>query len=50
MPASMPSRAVRKRPAGIIHAAVTVFTPAHASIVSVPAIVTPCAVNADPTR
>ena len=50
MPASMPSRAVRKSPAGIIHAAVTVLTSAQRSIVSVPATVRPCEENADPAR
>ena len=50
MPASMPSRAVRKSPAGIIHAAVTVLTSAQRSIVSAPATVRPCEENADPAR
>lgn len=50
MPASMPSRAVRKSPAGIIHAAVTVLVSAQRSIVSVPAAVRPCEENAEPAR
>ena len=50
MPASMPSRAVRKSPVGIIHAAVTVLTSAQRSIVSVPAAVRPSEENADPAR
>ena len=48
--ASMPSRAVRKSPAGIIHAVVTVLTSAQRNIVSVPATVRPCEENADPAR
>ena len=50
MPASIPSRAVRKSPAGIIHAAVTVLASAQRSIVRVPAAVRPCEENADPAR
>ena len=50
MPASIPSRAVRKSPAGIIHAAVTVLASAQRSIVSVPAAVRPCEENAEPAR
>ena len=50
MPASMPAPVQRARVAGIIQAVVSVLAAAQHSMVSVPAAVRPCAVNADPTR